>query len=104
MPALDLSGERWRKSSRSTDKANYVEVDVPVGTVAVATPRSQLAECWRSPHMLGLFSPSPSATASSVERTRTPQRRPPAPDPSLSTDQPCADDDGRVPRRSMGEH
>ena len=35
MPALDLSGARWRKSSRSTDKANYVEVAVPVGTVAV---------------------------------------------------------------------
>ncbi|MDQ2881520.1 MAG: DUF397 domain-containing protein [Actinomycetota bacterium] len=26
MPALDLSGARWRKSSRSTDQANCVEV------------------------------------------------------------------------------
>ncbi|MEO7194768.1 MAG: DUF397 domain-containing protein [Pseudonocardiaceae bacterium] len=26
MPALDLSGAHWRKSSRSTDKANCVEV------------------------------------------------------------------------------
>ncbi|MGH3821477.1 MAG: DUF397 domain-containing protein [Pseudonocardiaceae bacterium] len=26
MPALDLSGARWHKSSRSSDKANCVEV------------------------------------------------------------------------------
>ncbi|MGH3925878.1 MAG: DUF397 domain-containing protein [Pseudonocardiaceae bacterium] len=26
MPTLDLSGARWRKSSRSTDKSNCVEV------------------------------------------------------------------------------
>ncbi|MGH3923195.1 MAG: DUF397 domain-containing protein [Pseudonocardiaceae bacterium] len=26
MPALDLSGARWHKSSRSTDNANCVEV------------------------------------------------------------------------------
>lgn len=35
MPALDLSGARWRKSSRSTDKANCVEVAVTVGVIAV---------------------------------------------------------------------
>jgi len=32
MPTLDLSGARWRKSSRSTDKANCVEVTVLDGT------------------------------------------------------------------------
>ena len=35
MPALDLSTARWRKSSRSTDKANCVEVAVTAGAVAV---------------------------------------------------------------------
>ncbi|MBV9729374.1 MAG: DUF397 domain-containing protein [Pseudonocardiales bacterium] len=35
MPALDLSTARWRKSSRSTDIANCVEVAVTAGTVAV---------------------------------------------------------------------
>jgi hypothetical protein len=35
MPTLDLSGARWRKSSRSTDKANCVEVAVTTGAVAV---------------------------------------------------------------------
>ncbi len=35
MPALDLSGARWRKSSRSTDTSNCVEVAVTVGAVAV---------------------------------------------------------------------
>jgi hypothetical protein len=35
MPALDLSGARWRKSSHSTDQANCVEVAVLDGAVAV---------------------------------------------------------------------
>ena len=35
MPALDLSTARWRKSSRSSDKANCVEVAVTTGAVAV---------------------------------------------------------------------
>ena len=35
MPTLDLSGACWRKSSRSTDKANCVEVAVTTGAVAV---------------------------------------------------------------------
>jgi Domain of unknown function (DUF397) len=35
MPALDLSTARWRKSSRSSDKANCVEVAVTAGAVVV---------------------------------------------------------------------
>lgn len=35
MPALDLSGARWRKSSRSTNVSNCVEVAVTAGAVAV---------------------------------------------------------------------
>ncbi len=35
MPTLDLDGARWHKSSRSTDKANCVEVAVTAGVVAV---------------------------------------------------------------------
>ncbi|MGH3719359.1 MAG: DUF397 domain-containing protein [Pseudonocardiaceae bacterium] len=35
MPALDLSSARWRKSSRSSDKADCVEVAVTTGAVAV---------------------------------------------------------------------
>jgi Domain of unknown function (DUF397) len=35
MPTLGLSGARWRKGSRGTDKANCVEVAVTTGAVAV---------------------------------------------------------------------
>jgi uncharacterized protein DUF397 len=35
MPALDLSSARWRKSSRSSNVANCVEVAVTTGTVAI---------------------------------------------------------------------
>lgn len=35
MPALDLSGARWHKSSRSTDVANCVEVAFVGHVVAV---------------------------------------------------------------------
>jgi hypothetical protein len=35
MPALDLSGARWHKSSRSTANANCVEVAVTGQAVAV---------------------------------------------------------------------
>ena len=35
MPTLDLSGARWRKSRRSTDVANCVEVAVTASVVAV---------------------------------------------------------------------
>lgn len=35
MPALDLSTAHWRKSSRSSDKSNCVEVAVTAQAVAV---------------------------------------------------------------------
>lgn len=35
MPALDLSGARWHKSTRSTDMANCVEVAFAGPVVAV---------------------------------------------------------------------
>jgi Domain of unknown function (DUF397) len=35
MPALDLSGARWRKSSRSSNMANCVEVAVAGPVVAL---------------------------------------------------------------------
>ena len=35
MPALDLSGAHWRKSSRSTNVSNCVEVAVTACAVAV---------------------------------------------------------------------
>ncbi len=35
MPATDLSTPPWRKSSRSSDQPNCVEVAVTVGAVAV---------------------------------------------------------------------
>jgi hypothetical protein len=35
MPALDLSSAHWRKSTRSTDKSNCVEVAVTTGAVVV---------------------------------------------------------------------
>lgn len=40
MPTLDVSGARWRKSSRSTDQANCVEVAVTAGAVAVRDSKS----------------------------------------------------------------
>lgn len=35
MPALDGSGARWHKSSRSSDVANCIEVAITAGTVTV---------------------------------------------------------------------
>ena len=35
MPALDLSGACWRKSSRSSDVANCVEIAITAVAVAV---------------------------------------------------------------------
>jgi hypothetical protein len=35
MPTLDLSGARWRKSSRSSNVSNCVEVAVTAGAVSV---------------------------------------------------------------------
>ncbi|MGH4008845.1 MAG: DUF397 domain-containing protein [Pseudonocardiaceae bacterium] len=40
MPTLDLSGAHWRKSSRSTNVSNCVEVAVTVGAVAVRNSKN----------------------------------------------------------------
>jgi hypothetical protein len=40
MPPLNLSGARWRMSSRSTDNANCVEIAIAAGSVAVRDPKN----------------------------------------------------------------
>ena len=69
MPALDLSGARWRKSSRSTDKANCVEVAVAVGAVAVRDSKNPTGGVLAFPRPSGPPSPPPCTPTSSADQS-----------------------------------
>jgi hypothetical protein len=49
MPALGLSGARWRKSTRSINVSNCVEVAVTTGAIAVRDSKNPIGSVLAMP-------------------------------------------------------
>lgn len=71
MSALDLSTTHWRKSSRSTDKANCVEVALTGSAVAVRDSKHPTGGTLILPRSgpPGLSSPPPCVTMNSADQS-----------------------------------